>query len=105
VLVGKADFLREQGMPTSTRSKRWPPPHQAEGKSAIFVAIDGQAGGSPDVADPGEGHDAEALAQLRALGVRWSCSPATTAHGRSRRPQAGHPTFRPASRRTTSTRR
>lgn len=69
VIVGKADFLREQGIENLAALEALAIPHQSEGKSAIFLAVDGQAVAVIVVSDPIKETTPEALAQLRALGI------------------------------------
>jgi cation transport ATPase len=52
-----------------TQARPWQSPRQAEGASAIFVAIDGRAAGVLTVADPVKATTSQALAELRELGV------------------------------------
>jgi Cu+-exporting ATPase len=51
------------------RTSAGPRAHQAEGATAIFVAIDGEAAGVITVADPVKSTTPQALAELRELGV------------------------------------
>jgi P-type Cu+ transporter len=69
VMVGKADFLREQGIENIAAIEALASAHQSEGKSAIFLAVDGQAVAVIVVSDPIKATTPEALAQLRALGI------------------------------------
>ncbi len=69
VLVGKTAFLREQGVGDLDELESLAAPLQAEGATAIFVAIDGRAAGVLTVADPVKHSTPEALAELRELGV------------------------------------
>jgi P-type Cu+ transporter len=69
VLVGKPAFLREQGVAEVGALESLAAPHQAEGATAVFVAVDGRAGGVITVADPVKSTTPEALAELRDLGV------------------------------------
>lgn len=69
VMVGKAEFLREQGIENLAALEALATPHQSEGKSAIFLAVDGQAVAVIVVSDPIKATTPEALAQLRALGI------------------------------------
>jgi Cu+-exporting ATPase len=68
VIVGKAKFLEAEGIavaPMGERSSKL----QAEGKTVLFVAVDGRTAGLIAVADPIRATTAEAVAQLRALGM------------------------------------
>ena len=69
VLVGKPAFLRESGVPDLTALETLAAPLQAEGATAIFVAIDGRSAGVLTVADPLKSTTPLALAELRELGV------------------------------------
>ncbi len=69
VLVGKPDFLRENGVTDIAALETLAAPRQAEGATAIFVAIDGRAAGVLTVADPVKAMTSQALAELRELGV------------------------------------
>jgi P-type Cu+ transporter len=69
VLIGKPDFLRENKASDIDALEALAAPHQAEGATAIFVAIDGRAAGVLTVADPVKSTTQEALAELRELGV------------------------------------
>ncbi len=69
VLIGKPAFLRENGVADIAALETLAAPHQAEGATAIFVAIDGRAAGVLTVADPVKSTTPQALAELRELGV------------------------------------
>jgi Cu+-exporting ATPase len=69
VLVGKPDFLRENGVTDIAALETLAAPRQAEGATAIFVAVDGHAAGVLTVADPVKATTSQALAELRELGV------------------------------------
>ena len=69
VLVGKPDFLRESGVADVAALETLAAPRQAEGATAIFVAVDGRAAGVLTVADPVKASTPQALAELRELGV------------------------------------
>jgi Cu+-exporting ATPase len=69
VMVGKAEFLREQGIENLAALEALATPHQSEGKSAIFLAVEHQAVAVIVVSDPIKATTPEALAQLRALGI------------------------------------
>ena len=69
VAVGKADFLRGQGITNVDELEALVAPQQREGKSAIFLAVDRQAVAAIVVSDPVKPSTPEALAQLRALGI------------------------------------
>jgi len=69
VVVGKADFLREQGIKQLESLEALAAPHQSEGKSAIFLAVDGKAAAVIVVSDPVKSTTPEALASLKAMGI------------------------------------
>ncbi|MBX3732880.1 MAG: heavy metal translocating P-type ATPase [Verrucomicrobiae bacterium] len=69
VLIGKPDFLREDGVADIAALETLAAPHQAEGATAIFVSIDGRAAGVLTVADPVKSTTPQALAELRELGI------------------------------------
>jgi len=70
VLVGKAGFLGENGVAELGALEALAHPRQAEGATAILVAVDGQPAGVLAVADPVKATTPQALAELRELGVR-----------------------------------
>ena len=69
VMIGKPDFLRGEKIvdlePLETLAVKL----QEEGKTAMFVAIDGKAAGILAVADPIKATTAEAVKELHALGL------------------------------------
>lgn len=69
VHVGKPDFLREHGVTDVDKLESLAVPHQAEGASAVFVAVGGEAAGVLIVADPVKSTTPRALAELQELGV------------------------------------
>ena len=69
VLIGKPDYLRANGASDVAALEALAAPHQANGETAIFVAAGGRAAGILTVADPVKATTADALAQLRELGV------------------------------------
>ena len=69
IVIGKADFLRDQGVENLDELKSLAQPHQSEGKSAIFLAVDGQATAVIVVNDPIKSTTPEALAKLEELGI------------------------------------
>lgn len=69
VTIGKPDFLRGQGVADVDKLELLAMSHQAEGASAVFVAVDNQAGGVLIVADPVKSTTPTALAELGSLGV------------------------------------
>jgi len=70
VMVGKPDFLREEKItglePLETSAIQL----QEDGKTAMFVAIDGKAAGILAVSDPIKATTAEAIKDLHALGLK-----------------------------------
>jgi Cu+-exporting ATPase len=69
VLVGSRGFLDNAGIETrcwEARAERW----RAEAKTVVFFAIDGIAAGIAAVADPIKDGTREAIATLKASGVR-----------------------------------
>ena len=69
VYVGSGDFLMQRGIDTErwrARAEAW----RAEAKSVVFFAIDGAASGMAAVADPIKDSTAEAIADLKRVGVR-----------------------------------
>jgi Cu+-exporting ATPase len=69
VLIGKPAFLTKNGVPDISALEQLAAPLQAEGATAIFVAIDGRHAGVLTLADPLKPTTPQALADLRALGV------------------------------------
>jgi Cu+-exporting ATPase len=70
VLVGKLDFLKEQGVANADALAAKADPLQSQGQTAMFVAIDGQAAGIISVADPIKASTAEAIRSLHELGLK-----------------------------------
>jgi len=69
VLVGSRGFLNQAGIGTQNweaRAEHW----RAEAKTVVFFAIDGTAAGIAAVADPIKDGTREAIATLKASGVR-----------------------------------
>jgi Cu+-exporting ATPase len=70
VMIGKPDFLRNEKItglePLETSAVKL----QEEGKTAMFVAIDGKPSGILAVADPIKSSTPEAIRQLHALGLK-----------------------------------
>jgi Cu+-exporting ATPase len=69
VLIGKPAFLTENGVADVSALEQLAAPLQAEGATAIFVAIDGRHAGVLTIADPLKSTTPQALADLRQLGV------------------------------------
>lgn len=69
VVIGNANFLAEQGVDVSSLS-RMADDLRRDGATAIFVAIDGHAAGVIAIADPVKASTPEALAALKAEGIR-----------------------------------
>jgi Cu+-exporting ATPase len=70
VHVGKADFLRAQGIPGLEPLETEAATRQEEGETALFMAMDGQPAGLLLVADPVKATTPEALKSLHELGVK-----------------------------------
>ncbi|MEO6281513.1 copper-translocating P-type ATPase [Roseateles sp.] len=70
VLVGKPDFLRNEKVSGLDSLEASAVVLQEDGKTAMFVAIDGQAAGVLAVADPIKASSAEAVCELQALGLK-----------------------------------
>jgi Cu+-exporting ATPase len=70
VLVGKPDFLRNEKVAGLEPFEASAQKLQEEGKTAMFVAIDGQPAGILAVADPIKTTTAEAIRELHALGLK-----------------------------------
>jgi P-type Cu+ transporter len=70
VMIGKPDFLRNERItgvePLEASATRL----QEDGKTAMFVAIDGKPAGILAVADPIKSTTAEAIGELHALGLQ-----------------------------------
>jgi len=70
VMIGKPDFLRDEKVtglePLEASAKKL----QEEGKTAMFVAVDGKPAGILAVADPIKSTTAEAIKELHALGLK-----------------------------------
>jgi len=69
VALGNANFLRELGIATDAL-EAWAERQRREGATAIFAAIDGKLAGAIAIADPVKDSAAEALAALKADGIR-----------------------------------
>jgi Cu+-exporting ATPase len=70
VLVGKLDFLQEQGVADAGALAAKAEPLQSQGQTAMFVAIDGKAAGIVSVTDPIKASTAEAIRSLHELGLK-----------------------------------
>src|SRR5205085_754830 len=69
VLVGSRQFLQQRGVDSKKweeRAEAW----RAEAKTVVFLAVDGAAAGIAAVADPIKEGTREAIAALKASGVR-----------------------------------
>jgi Cu+-exporting ATPase len=70
VMIGKLDFLRNENVtglePLAADATKL----QEEGKTAMFVAVDGKPAGMIAVADPIKSTTAEAIRDLHALGIK-----------------------------------
>ena len=69
VMVGKPDFLRNEKITGLEPLKASAMKLQEDGKTAMFVAIDGKPAGILAVADPIKSTTAEAIKELHALGL------------------------------------
>jgi P-type Cu+ transporter len=69
VVLGNAKFLNELGI-TAEPLDGWAEQRRQEGATAIFAAIDGKIAGAIAIADPVKDSAANALAALKADGVR-----------------------------------
>ena len=70
VLVGKPAFLRDEKVSGLDTLEAAAVALQEDGKTAMFVAIDGKAAGILAVADPIKASSAEAVRGLHALGIK-----------------------------------
>ena len=70
VLVGKPDFLRSEKISGLEPLEASAGKLQEEGKTAMFVAIDGKPAGILAVADPIKSTTAEAISDLHSLGLK-----------------------------------
>jgi Cu+-exporting ATPase len=70
VMVGKPDFLRNEKLTGLEPLEASAVKLQEEGKTAMFVAIDGKPAGILAVADPIKSTTAEAIKELHALGLK-----------------------------------
>jgi Cu+-exporting ATPase len=70
VMVGKPDFLRGEKVTELEALEASATKLQDEGKTAMFVAIDGRPAGLLAVADPIKTTTAEAIKELHALGLK-----------------------------------
>jgi Cu+-exporting ATPase len=69
VMVGKPDFLRDEKIAGLEPLEASAVKLQEDGKTAMFVAIDGKAAGILAVSDPVKATTAEAIKDLHALGL------------------------------------
>jgi len=70
IAVGKLKFLQERGVADLGILESKATALQAEGQTAIFVAINGKAAGILTVSDPIKASTPEAIAQLHRLGLK-----------------------------------
>ena len=70
VMIGKPDFLRNEKITGLEPLEASAVKLQEEGKTAMFVAIDGKPAGILAVADPIKSTTAEAIRELHALGLQ-----------------------------------
>lgn len=79
VMVGKPAFLRDEKVEGLEALESQAFALQEDGKTAMFVAIDGKPAGIVAVADPIKASSAEAIQSLQALGLKLvSKRPVTT---------------------------
>ncbi|WP_108462817.1 heavy metal translocating P-type ATPase [Devosia naphthalenivorans] len=69
VLIGSAKYLESEGVP-STEWKERADQVRGEGATVVLVAVDGTMAGALGIADPIRATTAQALAELRAQGMR-----------------------------------
>ena len=70
VAIGKPAFLQSEGVGALEKLQESAVKFQAEGKGAMYVAVDGKAAGILAVADPIKSTTPEAITQLHALGLK-----------------------------------
>ena len=70
VMIGKPDFLRNEKVTNIESLEASAAKLQEEGKTAMFVAIDGKPAGILAVADPIKSTTSEAIRDLHALGIK-----------------------------------
>jgi Cu+-exporting ATPase len=70
ITVGKLKFLQERGVAGLENIESKATALQAEGQTAMFVAINGKAAGILTVSDPIKASTPEAIAQLHKLGLK-----------------------------------
>jgi len=70
VMIGKPDFLRDEKITGMETLEAAAVKLQEEGKTAMFVAVDGKASGILAVADPIKSTTAQAIHELHALGLK-----------------------------------
>jgi P-type Cu+ transporter len=70
VMIGKPDFLRNEKITGLEPLEAAATKLQEEGKTAMFVAVDGKPAGILAVADPIKSTTAEAIGELHALGLQ-----------------------------------
>jgi Cu+-exporting ATPase len=70
VMIGKPDFLRNEKIAGLESLESSAVKLQEEGKTAMFVAVDGKPAGILAVADPIKSTTAEAIKELHALGLQ-----------------------------------
>jgi Cu+-exporting ATPase len=69
-MIGKPDFLRDEGINDLDSLEASAVKLQEDGKTVMYVAIDGKPAGMLSVADPIKASTAEAIAELHALGLK-----------------------------------
>jgi Cu+-exporting ATPase len=68
-MIGKPGFLRDEGVTGLESLESSTAKLQDEGKTVVYVAVDGKPAGVMAVADPLKGTTAEAIRELHALGL------------------------------------
>ncbi|SKA99355.1 Cu+-exporting ATPase [Prosthecobacter debontii] len=69
VHIGKADFLKREGITGVEALTQLAEPHQAAGRGAMFLAVDGKAAAVLVVSDPIKSTTPETLEKLRSLDI------------------------------------
>lgn len=69
VIVGKPDFLRSEGVDGLESMEAAAIKLQDEGKTAVFVAVDGKPAGTLAIADPIKSTSRSAIHELHQLGL------------------------------------
>jgi Cu+-exporting ATPase len=70
VAIGKAQFLRDEGVADLAELEAQAEVRQAEGQTVVFVAVDGKSAGLLAIADPIKQTTPDAIRDLHALGLQ-----------------------------------